>query len=91
MAVAAEFKRAERGRCSDLIGDDVIEGAVQRPGGGFDGEGRRAAEETRSALGVNVGAILKGAIEAGDQRDFVLNLFQRLERGREFERSQTRG
>lgn len=40
---------------------------------------------------MHIGAGLEGSIHPGDERDFILHFFQRLQRGRQLERMHTNG
>ena len=91
MTVAAQLKSAEGGGLANLVADQLVEGAVQRPGRRFDGVGRRAAQETAGALGVDIGAVLKGAVQPGDEGDLLLQLLERIQGWSQDERMNARG
>ena len=86
VAVAAQFQGAERRPVPDPVRDDVVERAVQRPGGSGDRERCGAAEKTRGALRMHVGADLECPVQTRDQGHLALQAIQRLEGGREIDR-----
>ncbi len=73
------------------LGEDVIERARLRVRRLPHRERAGAGEETRGALRVYIGAGLESAVHPGDEGDFVLHFFQRLQRGRERERMHANG
>ena len=69
-----------------MIGDDVVQRAGQRIRRAFHLKRRHAGEEARGTLRVRIGAMLKGSVEPGNQRNLFAHHIQRRERGSESER-----
>ena len=76
VTVATELERSERRVDTDMIADDMVKRSIQGPSGRFDRKRGCATEKAGSALGVDIGSILKFSIQAGDKSYFVFDRFQ---------------
>ena len=87
VAVATELERLERRGMPNRVRNDMVKGSIQRPRRSTDRERRGAAQEATSALRVDIGAVLKGSIQAGDESDLALDPLERLQGGRQLDRA----